>query len=48
MSAAHPASCTGGTGSPFPGGKAQPGRDADHSHSSSAVFKKQELYLFSP
>jgi hypothetical protein len=33
---AHPASCTMGTGGPFPGGKAQPGRDADHSPPSSA------------
>jgi hypothetical protein len=30
-SGAHPASCTMDTGSPFPGGKARPGRDADHS-----------------
>jgi hypothetical protein len=30
-SGAHPASCTMGTGDPFPGGKARPGRDADHS-----------------
>jgi hypothetical protein len=29
-SGAHPASCTMGTGGPFPGGKAQQGRDADH------------------
>jgi hypothetical protein len=35
-SGAHPASCTMGTGSPFPGGKARPGRDADHSPPSSA------------
>jgi hypothetical protein len=35
-SEAHPASCTMGTGGPFPGGKARPGRDADHSPSSSA------------
>jgi hypothetical protein len=28
---AHPASCTMGTGGHFPGGKARPGRDADHS-----------------
>jgi hypothetical protein len=34
-SGAHPASCTMGTGSPFPGGKARPGRDADHSPLSS-------------
>jgi hypothetical protein len=33
---AHPASCTMGTGGPFPGGKARPGRDADHSPLSSA------------
>jgi hypothetical protein len=30
-SGAHPASCTMGTGGPFPGGKERPGRDADHS-----------------
>jgi hypothetical protein len=30
-SGAHAASCTMGTGGPFPGGKARPGRDADHS-----------------
>jgi hypothetical protein len=35
-SGAHSASCTMGTGGPFPGGKARPGRDADHSPSSSA------------
>jgi hypothetical protein len=35
-SAAHPASCTMGTGGPFPGSKARPGRDADHSPPSSA------------
>jgi hypothetical protein len=27
----HPASCTMGTGGPFPGAKPRPGRDADHS-----------------
>jgi hypothetical protein len=31
----HPASYPVGTGGPFPGGKAQPGRDADHSLPSS-------------
>jgi hypothetical protein len=36
VSGAHPASCIMGTGGPFPGGKARPGRDADHSPSSSA------------
>jgi hypothetical protein len=30
-SGAHPASCPMGTGDPFPGDKARPGRDADHS-----------------
>jgi hypothetical protein len=35
-SGAHPSSCTMGTGGPFPGGKARPGRDADHSPPSSA------------
>jgi hypothetical protein len=35
-SGAHPASCTMGTGGPFPGGKARPWRDADHSTSSTA------------
>jgi hypothetical protein len=35
-SGAHPASCTMGTGGPFPGVKARPGRDADHSTPHSA------------
>jgi hypothetical protein len=35
-SGAHPASCTMGTGGPFPGGKARPERDADHSPPPSA------------
>jgi hypothetical protein len=35
-SGAHPASCKISTGGPFPGGKARPGRDADHSPPSSA------------
>jgi hypothetical protein len=35
-SGAHPASCPIGTEGPFPGGKARPGRDADHSSPSSA------------
>jgi hypothetical protein len=30
-SGGHPASCPMGTGGHFPGGKARPGRDADHS-----------------
>jgi hypothetical protein len=38
-----------GTGGPFPGGKARPGRDADHSPPSSAeVENVLELYLLSP
>jgi hypothetical protein len=37
------------TGGPFPGGKARPGRDADHSHPSSAeVVNEKDLYLLSP
>jgi hypothetical protein len=48
-SGAHQVSCTMGTGGPFPGGKARPGRDADHSPPSSAEVKnEQELYLLSP
>jgi hypothetical protein len=35
-SGAHRASYTMGTGGPFPGVKARPGRDADHSPPSSA------------
>jgi hypothetical protein len=35
-SGAHRASCTMGTGGPFPGGKARQGRDADHPPPSSA------------
>jgi hypothetical protein len=34
-SGAHPAFCPMGTGGPFAGGKARPGRDADHSPLSS-------------
>jgi hypothetical protein len=34
-SGAHPASCKMGTGGPFPGAKALPGRNADHSPPSS-------------
>jgi hypothetical protein len=35
-SGAYTASCTMGTGGPFSGGKARPGRDADYSPPSSA------------
>jgi hypothetical protein len=40
-SGAHPASYTMGTVGSFPGGKARPGRDADHSPPSSAEVKKE-------
>jgi hypothetical protein len=40
-SGAHPASYPKGTGGPFPGGKAWPGRDADHSPPSSAGVKNE-------
>jgi hypothetical protein len=40
-SGAHPASCTMGTGGPFPGAKARPGRDAGHSPPSSAEIKNE-------
>jgi hypothetical protein len=35
------ASCTMGTGGPFPGGKARPGRDADHSPPSGAEVENE-------
>jgi hypothetical protein len=39
---AHPASCTMGTGGgPFSGGKARPGRNADHSPPSSAEVENE-------
>jgi hypothetical protein len=48
-SGAHPASCTVGTGGPFPGGKTRPGREADHSPPSSAEVKNElEQNLLSP
>jgi hypothetical protein len=40
-SGAHPASCTMGTGGPFPGDKARLGRDADHSPPSSAEVENE-------
>jgi hypothetical protein len=40
-SGAHPASCTMGTGGPFPGAKARPGRDVDHSPPSSTEVDYQ-------
>jgi hypothetical protein len=38
---AHPASCPVGTGGPFPGAKARPGLDADHSPPSSAEVENE-------
>jgi hypothetical protein len=40
-SGAHPASYPMGTGGSFPGGKARPGRDADHSPPSSPEVKNE-------
>jgi hypothetical protein len=40
-SGAHPASCTMGTGGPFPEAKARPRRVADHSHPSSAEVENE-------
>jgi hypothetical protein len=40
-SGAHPASYPMGTGGSFPGGKARPRRDADHSPPSSAEVKNE-------
>jgi hypothetical protein len=36
-SGAHPVSCTMDISGPFPGGKARPGRDPDHSPSTTEV-----------
>jgi hypothetical protein len=40
-SGAHPGSCTVGTGGSLSGGKAGPGRDADHTPPSRAEVKKE-------
>jgi hypothetical protein len=40
-SGAHPASYPMGTGDPFPGGKARPGRDANHSPPSNVEVKNE-------
>jgi hypothetical protein len=45
---AHPASCLMGTEGPFPGPKARPGSDADHSSPSSAEVKNEEELYYSP
>jgi hypothetical protein len=40
-SGVHPTSCKMGTGSPFPGGKARPGRDGSHSSPSNAEVENE-------
>jgi len=40
-SGARPASCPMGTGGPFPGSKARPGLDADHSPPSSVELENE-------
>jgi hypothetical protein len=45
---AHPASCTMGTGGPFSGSKARPGRDADHSPPSMPRSWMSRSYTSSP
>jgi hypothetical protein len=47
-SEAHPASCPVGTGGPFPEGKAQPGRDADHSPRLVPRLRMRMIYSSSP
>jgi hypothetical protein len=47
-SRAHPASCTMGTGDPFPGAKAQPGCDADHSPHLLPRSRMSRSYTSSP
>jgi hypothetical protein len=47
-SEAHPASCTMGTGGPFPGAKARPGRDADHSPHLVSRSRMSRSYTSSP
>jgi hypothetical protein len=47
-SEAHPASCTMGTGGPFPGGKARPRRDADHSPNLVPRSRMIRSYISSP
>jgi hypothetical protein len=47
-SGAHPASCPMSTMGPFPGGKAQPGRDADHSPHKVPTSRMSRSYTSSP
>jgi hypothetical protein len=44
----HPASCTIGTGYPFPGAKSRPGRDADHSPHLVPSSRVSRSYISSP
>jgi hypothetical protein len=48
VSGAHPASCTMGTGGHFPGAKARPGRDADHSLHLVPSSRMSKSYTSSP
>jgi hypothetical protein len=43
-SRAHPASCTVGTGGPFPGAKERPGRYADHSPNLVPKSRMSKIY----
>jgi hypothetical protein len=45
---ANPASCPMGTGGPYPGGKARPGRDADHSPNLVPRLRMSRSYISSP
>jgi hypothetical protein len=47
-SGAHPASYSVGSGGPFPGCKAQPGRDADHSPHLVLTLRVSRSYTSSP
>jgi hypothetical protein len=47
-SEAHPASYPMGIGGPFPGSKARPGRDADHTPPSSARSRMRSYSLSPP
>jgi hypothetical protein len=47
-SGAHPASCTTGTGGPFPGSKVRLGRDADRSPDLVQRSRMSRSYSFSP
>jgi hypothetical protein len=47
-SGAHPASCPMGTGGPFPGANARPGREADHSPHLAPRLSMSRSYTSSP